>query len=189
MYRDFIARKFPNNESDGMFVAPRLPGSKLGRILMRETRVKQPGDVVAMYLDSGIFGSTYFLLTATKAFYDGGEFELERVRSAEADGKNIKVYLGAATGTDATRVKIGDRDVAAAIAKVLDDLAFHDPEKVAQTNKSERDYREFEGSAVDWLLLRDEVMRTIDMLHEKFQDGKLSLLEYESKKSELLDRI
>ncbi len=189
MYREFIARKFPYNESEGMYVAPRLPGSKLGRILMRETRVKQPGDVVAMYLDTGLFGSTYFILTDTKAFYDGGEFELERVRSAEADGKSVKVFLGNATGTTATSVRIGDRDVVAAVAKLLDDLAFHDPEKIADVQKTERDYKEFEGSALDWLLLRDEVMRTIDMLHEKFQDGKLSLLEYENKKSELLGRL
>jgi hypothetical protein len=39
------------------------------------------------------------------------------------------------------------------------------------------------------LLLRDEVMRTIDMLHERFQDGKLSLIQYEEKKTELLARL
>ena len=42
---------------------------------------------------------------------------------------------------------------------------------------------------MDWLLLRDEVMRTIDQLYERFQDGKLSLLEYENKKEQLLARL
>lgn len=190
MYRDFIIRKFPANESEGLFVAPQLPGAKLGRILMKETRVAQPGDVVAMYLDTGFFGSTYFLLTDTKAFHMDGQFDLERVRSAQADGKHFLVALGTNTGTDQVRVKLGDADAAAAIAKVLDDLAFHDAgkEEILQ-NTSRSDYRQFEGQAIDWLLLRDEVMRTIDLLFEKFQDGKLSLLEYEGKKQELLDRL
>ena len=56
MYREFIKRKFPQNEKLGLYVAPNLPGSKLGRILMKETRVRQPGDVAALYLDSGFFG-------------------------------------------------------------------------------------------------------------------------------------
>lgn len=190
MYRDFIQRKFPANESEGLYVAPQLPGSKLGRILMKETRVAQPGDVVAMFLASGFFGSTYFLLTDTKAFHMDGEFDLERVRSAEADGKSMKVHLGTNTGTDVVKIKLGDSDVASIIAKVLDDLAFHDAGHEEQLqNKKRSDYAQFEGQAIDWLLLRDEVMRTIDLLHEKFQDGKLSLLEYENKKLDLLNRL
>lgn len=189
MYRDFIQRKFQANESEGLYVAPNLGGSKLGRILSKETRISQPGDVIAFYLDSGFFGSTYFILTDTHAFFPDGQFPLENVRSSESDGKTLVVFLGTNTGTDQTRIKLGDDDVAKSIAKVLDDLAFHDPEKVADQASSVDQYASFEGKAVDWLLLRDEVMRTIDMLHEKFQDGKLSLLEYEGKKADLLSRL
>ena len=190
MYRDFIQRKFPANESEGLYVAPQLPGSKLGRILMKETRIAQPGDVVAMFLDTGFFGGTYFLLTDTKAYYPGGEFDLERVRNAEADGKNMQIHLGTNTGTSAVRVKLGDSDAASIIAKVLDDLAFHDAGHEQELQNTKRsDYSQFEGQAIDWLLLRDEIMRTIDLLHEKFQDGKLSLLEYENKKLDLLNRL
>ena len=78
----------------------------------------------------------------------------------------------------------------AILAKMLDDLAYWDPEKEkAEAVAPEQAYAQFEGSALDWLLLRDEVMRTIDMLHERFQDGKLSLLQYEEKKTELLARL
>jgi len=190
MYRDFIQRKFAHNESQGLFVAPNLPGSKLGRILAKETRIAQPGDVVALYLDSGFFGTTYFILTGDKAFFQDGQVPLENIRSAEADGKHLNIYTGTNTGATKTNVKIGDADVAKSIAKILDDLAFHDPVKIADMIGQGKDqYSQFEGKALDWVLLRDEVMKTIDLLHEKFQDGKLSLLEYENKKSELLARL
>ncbi len=189
MYRDFIKRKFPANPSEGMFVTPHLGGSKLGRILNKEKRI-QTGDVVAYYLDSNLFGSTYLVLTGTRCYYDGGQFNLENVRSAEADGKHLAVYLGTNTGADKIRLRLGDAGVVSTIAKVLDDLAFHDPVKVEDLmDKGPNKYAEFEGQAIDWLKLRDQVMLTIDMLHEKFQDGKLSLLEYESKKAELLARL
>lgn len=172
-----------------MWVAPQLPGGKLGRILMKETRIAQPGDVVAMYLDSGLFASTYFLFTGTHAFYPDGSIELERVRGAMADGKSLDISLGTNTGLNKVRVKLGDNEAAAAVAKVLDDLAFHDANGITETVKPEEAYKKFEGQALDWLLLRDEIMRTIDLLHEKFQEGKLSLLEYENKKSDLLSRL
>lgn len=189
MYRDFIKRKFPANESEGLYVAPNLGGSKLGRILNKETHI-QTGDVVAFYLDSGFFGSTYFILTDTHGYYPDGQFPLENVRSSESDGKSLIVFVGTNTGASKTQIKLGDSDAARAIAKVLDDLAFHDPEKIADKAAADANkYAAFEGQAVDWLKLRDQVMLTIDMLHEKFQDGKLSLLEYENKKAELLSRL
>ncbi len=189
MYRDFIKRKFPANESEGLYVTPNLGGSKLGRILNKETQI-QTGDVVAFYLDSGFFGSTYFILTNDHGYYPGGQFPLENVRSAEPDGKTLIVFVGTLTGATKTHIKLGDEDAATAIAKVLDDLAFYDPEKTAELAEAdENKYAEFEGQAIDWLKLRDEIMLTIDMLHEKFQDGKLSLLEYEGKKAELLERL
>lgn len=190
MYRDFIQRKFAHNESQGLFVAPNLPGSKLGRILAKETRISQPGDVVALYLDSGFFGSTYFILTDDKAYFPDGQVPLENIRSADSDGKYLSIYTGTNTGTTKTSIKLGEEEVAKSIAKILDDLAFHDPVKVADmVGKGSDQYSKFEGKALDWILLRDEVMKTIDLLHEKFQDGKLSLLEYENKKSELLGRL
>ena len=190
MYRDFIQRKFPANPSEGMYVAPHLGGSKLGRILSKETRISQPGDVVAYFLDSSLFGATYFILTGTDAYFSDGQFPLENVRSSEPDGKYLVVYTGTNTGADKVRVRLGDVDVVKAVAKVLDDLAFHDPVKVADMiDQGKEKYSEFEGQAIDWLKMRDQVMLTIDMLHEKFQDGKLSLLEYEGKKADLLGRL
>ena len=189
MYRDFIKRKFPHNEKQGLFVAPNLPGSKLGRILMKETRVKQPGDVAALFLDSGFFGSTYVIFTDEKLYWGDGSVSLNALRAARADGKNIELSISGIGSSSTAHVKIGDVDVAAILAKVLDDLAYFDPERDENLKGGKNKYAEFEGQAIDWLLLRDEVMRTIDLLYERFQDGKLSLLEYEGKKGQLLDRL
>jgi hypothetical protein len=189
MYRDFIKRKFPHNEKLGLFVAPKLPATKLGRILMKETRVQQPGEVAAMHLDSGLFGSTYVLLTDNKIFWPDGSLDLANVRSARADGRRVEISISSLGSASVARIKMGSDEVASAFAKILDDIAFFDPESANQLDSSRKDYSEFEGQAIDWLLLRDEVMKTIDLLYERFQDGKLSLIEYEEKKSQLLARL
>jgi hypothetical protein len=189
MYREFIKRKFPHNEDMGLYVSPRLPATKLGKILMKETRVKQPNDVIAMYLDTSFFGGTYLILTDTKCFYEGGTFDLETLRACKVDGKTVEFMISGMGSTYSQRVKLGDEQAANAIAKILDDLAYWDKGSEEETAHDPEKYKAFEGQALDWLLLRDEVMRTVDMLHERFQDGKLSLLEYESKKTELLARL
>ena len=189
MYRDFIKRKFPQNDNLGLYVAPQLPATKLGKILMKETRVKQPTDVIAMYLDTSFFGGSYLILTDTKCFYEGGMFDLETLRACAASGSTIEFTI-TGIGAGATQhVKLGDDNAAATIAKVLDDLAYWDKDKEAESAPDPDKYKAFEGQALDWLLLRDEVMRTIDQLYERFQDGKLSLLEFESKKTDLLGRL
>jgi hypothetical protein len=189
MYKDFIKRKFPHNDDIGLFVAPQLPATKLGKILMKETRVRQPNEVVAMYLETGFFGSTYLILTDTKCYYDGGTFDLETLRGCKAEGKSIEFTITGVGSSFAQRVKLGDEQAAATVAKVLDDLAYWDKDAEAETAPDPEKYKQFEGQALDWLLLRDEVMRTVDMLYDRFQDGKLSMLEYESKKAELLARL
>lgn len=189
MYREFIQRKLSPNENLGIYVSPNLPGGKLGRILNVETSVK-PSEVVAFYIDSGLFSTVYFIITATRCFFSGGSVNLENLRGAKADGKRIELMTAAGAGATTQTVKLGDEQAAALLAKALDDLAYWDPEKEKATAAaSEEAYAQFEGTALDWLKLRDEVMRTIDMLHERFQDGKLSLLQYEEKKTELLARL
>lgn len=189
MYREFIQRKLSPNENLGIYVAPNLPGSKLGRILNAETSIR-PSEVVAFYVDSGLFSTVYFIITTTRCFYAGGSANLENLRGAKADGKRIELMIAAGAGASTQSVKLGDENAANTIARLLDDLAYWDPEKEkAEAQASEEAYSEFEGTALDWLKLRDEVMRTIDMLHERFQDGKLSLIQYEEKKAQLLARL
>ncbi len=189
MYRDFIKRKFPQNDDIGLYVAPQLPATKLGKILMKETRVRQPTEVVAMYLDTSFFGSTYLILTDTKCFYQGGAFDLETLRGCKAEGKTIEFMITGIGSSTSQKVTLGDEQAANTVSKVLDDLAYWDKDAEAETAPDPKKYAQFEGQALDWLLLRDEVMRTVDMLYDRFQDGKLSMLEYESKKADLLARL
>lgn len=188
MYREYIQRKLSPNEGLGIYVAPNLPGSKLGRILNKETQVK-PSEVVAFYYDSGMFSSSYLIITHTRCFFEGGSAHLENLRGAKADGKRIELTLTAGAGASTQTVKLSDEEAAKTLAALLDDLAYYDPEKEKAEAPAADKYAQFEGQAIDWLLLRDEVMRTIDMLHERFQDGKLSLIQFEEKKLELLARL
>ena len=52
MYFDFIRSKFPQSPNLGLYAAPNLPAVKLGKILLNDSRVKQPGDVAATYADT-----------------------------------------------------------------------------------------------------------------------------------------
>lgn len=185
MYREFIQSKFLDNEKLGLYKAPRLPAVKLGKILMKEQRVKQPGDVIAMHLDEGFFGSDYFLFTEDTAFFNGGEFKYVDIKTVSSDGKTVEIVANVMSALKQMSFKAKSQEAANVIARTLLAISNHDPQKADE----KPDYSQFEGQAIDWLLLRDEVMKTIDMLHERFQDGRLSLIEYEDKKSALLARL
>ena len=74
------------------------------------------------------------------------------------------------------------------LIKGNDQLAGFDP---ASEEALERSYdpETYTTAEIDWLKLRDEVMRTIDFLYQRYNDGKLNMLEFESKKEELLGRL
>lgn len=186
MYRELIQSKFTADERNGLYVYPNLPAKKLGKVLVADPRIKQPGDVVAVHMDEGFFGASVVIFTDTDLFYPGGFFSLSEIKAAEADGKTIKVAVNHLGALSDHHFKVGSEEAAHIFKRVLNDIMRFDPNEAAQEAP---DYSKFEGQALDWLLLRDEVMRTIDMLQEKFMDGKLSLLEYEEKKEELLARL
>lgn len=187
MYREFLQNKWPHNEQMGLYVIPRLPGSKLGRILNSEKRIKQPGDVIAMYYESGFWGATYFVVTDEKVFFKGHEFLLEDMRAVDLHDNKLSFTVNNLGQMGKVEFSASNNQAASAMAKVLGDLIHHDP--TAPDGPDPEQYAAYEGKALDWLLLRDEVMKTIDQLYEKFNDGKLSLLEYEEKKADLLARL
>lgn len=189
MYFDFIRSKFPNSPNLGLYTAPNLPAVKLGKIIMSDRRVKQPGDVVALYLEESLFSKTYVIFTSDECIYPDGQFNLADVKSAEPSGKSVVVNVNRLGAMNQFSFKVKDDEVATTIARVLSDVARFDPVAASKAADEKPDYSKFEGQAIDWLLLRDEVMKTIDQLFEKFNDGKLSLLEYEEKKADLLSRL
>jgi hypothetical protein len=185
MYAELIKTKFPSDENLGLFVAPSLPAVKLGKVLSSETRIKQPGDVLAFHLDAGFFSSSYIILTATECFYPGSGFALAEVRDARADGKFAIANVNLKGSFTEHKMGCGSEGAAKVVARILNDIGGEKEE----IKLPEPTYEGFDKAQVDWLKLRDEVMKTIDLLYEKFNDGKLSLLEYEEKKSDLLMRL
>lgn len=186
MYADLIKSKLNNDEDKKIFVKPNIPAVKLGKALMNDTRIESPADVVACHFVGGFLSSDVVILTDTKLFFDDGMCLLEELKGAQADGKKIKVSVNHLGSLSDFEFKTNSDESAALLVKVLDDIIYFDAEEAGRPEKT---YEGFDGAELDWLKLRDEVMKTIDMLQEKFNDGKLSLLEWEEKKAELLSRL
>lgn len=186
MYADWLKEKFPHDDRAGLYKVPDLPAVKLGRILVKERRISSPNDVVAMHVYGGFFSSGYIIFTKDNCFYDGGSFLLEDVKEFQHKGSACTVFINQKGNLVPHKFKVDNEQVAETFRKLFQALAYYDPkaEKMVQS-----DYTGFDGAELDWLKLRDEVMRTIDMLHERFNEGKLSLLEYEEKKQQLLSRL
>lgn len=189
MYANLLKDKFPADERLGFYKFPKLPAKKLGKILASETRISSPNDVIGLYLYEGFFSTDYVIFTSTHCFYIGGNFLLEDYRDLQIAGNKCTAVVNQKGSFTQHSFSVGSEEAANLLRKVFQNIQSYDPKAATETPASQLDYRKFEGKALDWLLLRDEVMRTIDLLYDKFNEGKLSLLEYEEKKQELLDRL
>ena len=186
MYGSLLKEKFPHDERAGLYKVPNMPAVKLGKILMKDTRITSPNDVIALHLNSGTFSSSAILFTQSRCFYDEGEFLLEDVKEAQAKGSRMTIFINQKGGLIPHSFKVKNDQVAQTLQKLFQNIAWYDPKAHEMVEKV---YEGYEGAELDWLKLRDEIMRTIDMLYERFNEGKLSLLEYEEKKQELLKRL
>ena len=186
-FADIIQRKFPSDNRLGFYLRPNLPAQKIGMALMNFTKISSPSDVLAV-LEYGSFLSKKFLiLTATECHYDKGSFKLEDLKSAILNQEEIiQVSINQGGNVVTHIISLGNNQVANLLLNTLEEIA--DAPKDAPV-ELKTDYTKFSKEAVQWLEIRDEVMKTIDMLNQKFQDGKLSLLEFEEKKSDLLSRL
>lgn len=186
MYANLIKEKFPTDERLGLYKFPNLPAKQLGKVLARETRITSPNDVLALHLSEGLFSTAYVIFTQDSCFYPGGKFLLEDFRELQLQGANCTALVNQKGSFTPHTFQVKSEEVGQLLRKLFQNIQQFDPEKVELPQK---DYSSYEGKALDWLLLRDEVLRTIDLLYEKFSEGKLSLLEYEDKKEELLRRL
>ncbi|GAB4424871.1 MAG: hypothetical protein OHK0039_42300 [Bacteroidia bacterium] len=186
MYASLLKEKFPQDEANGLFRVPNLPATRLGKLLLKFTRISSPSDVVAMHQYSGTFSSGVLLFTKDRCYYDGGAFALEDVRETQVKGSKLTIFVNQQNQFVPHQVSVKNEQVAQTLKRILDSIANHDPQAEALVNRT---YEGFSGGELDWLKLRDEVMRTIDMLYERYNDGKLSILDYEEKKEELLGRL
>ena len=188
MYAALLKEKFPVDERLGLYKAPALPAKKLGKILASETRITSPNDVIGFHIIEGFFSTQYVIFTASECYYPGGAFLLEDCRDIQVSGTTCTAVVNQKGGFTNHQFSVSAEAVGVLLKKVIQNIQAFDSGKI-KTGLQPADYSKFEGSAVDWLLMRDEVMHTIDLLYEKFNEGKLSLLEYEEKKQQLLDRL
>ncbi|MEL7530866.1 MAG: hypothetical protein AAFN10_06145 [Bacteroidota bacterium] len=187
-YRELIKEKFPQDEKNGLYVSPKLPAVKLGKILLSNKQIASPNDVIALHLFSGFLSGGQVILTEDRCYYPDGVFNLEDVKEVQAKGSTLVVFANQQTQLVPHEFKVKSDQVAKTVKRVLEAIARFDPKSEAAIKKTEK-YAEYSTTELDWLNLRDEIMRTIDMLYERYNDGKLSMLEYESKKDDLLNRL
>jgi len=186
-YAELIERRFPQLPAEGFHVRPHLPATQLGRVLAGNTRIASPADVVAFYRYSGTFSGGSVVLTDLQAFYDGGSFRLEDARGATADGRTCVVSVAQGASIGQVSVKCQNEADAKRLASVFEAVAY--TPKAEPLLENLKPYEGFSPEAVQWLELRDEVLRTVERLNELFQDGKISLLEFEETRTRLLERL
>ncbi|MEM7655960.1 MAG: hypothetical protein AAF399_07515 [Bacteroidota bacterium] len=188
MYADYFKEKFPQDESNGLYKVPKLPAVRLGKILIKDKRIASPNDVIAMHYYSSTFSSGVILFTQDKCFFEDGSFLLEDVKEVQIKGRKLTVFANQQAQLIPLQLSAKNDQVAQTLKRILEGASRFDP-KAEKLMENTSNYEQYSTTELDWLNLRDEIMRTIDMLYERYNDGKLSILEYEEKKEELLGRL
>lgn len=187
-FTDILQRKFPTDGSKGFYVKPKMSATKLGKALMNYTQISSPADVVAFHEYGNFFSGGTIVFTGTKCFFSDGSFPLEDLRATRVREKFVDVEVNQGGKTSTMTLKTDGEQEAKLLSNVLDAIIY--APKAEDLLEEERNYEEeFDETEVNWLKLRDEVMRTIDMLHQRFQDGKITLVEFENTKTDLLSRL
>ncbi|MEM6630562.1 MAG: hypothetical protein AAF694_12865 [Bacteroidota bacterium] len=187
-YTDLIKDKFPTDDRNNMFKAPNLPAVRLGKLLLKDRRINSPSDVLAMHEYGGLFSSGYVLITRESCYYPEGSFLLEDVKEFQNDGSRITIFVNQNAQLVPHKFSVKNEQVAKSLKRLFESVRTFDPKSDIQMKKV-RDYSGYSTTELDWLNMRDEIMRTIDMLYDRYNDGKLTFIEYENKKEELLARL
>jgi hypothetical protein len=186
-YKDFILQRFPFDDKLGFYVKPHLPASVLGKALNLFDGIKNPSDVIAVYLYDKLLGAGGVALTETTAHYSKAMFVLEDVRSGMAEDRTVHVDVNRGGALSRHSIRVEKPEAGATLARFFGTLA--DVPKADAIALPAGDYSSYSPEAKLWLELRDEILKTIDLLHERFNAGKISFLEYEDKKADLLRRL
>ena len=186
-YRDFVLSRFPFDDKLGFYVKPNLPASVVGKALNLFSGIKNPSDVQAVYLFDKLFGSGGVAFTETSAHYNKATFILEDVRSGLAEDKTVHVDVNRGGALSRHSFRVEKPEAAATLARFFEALSA--VPKTQEIPLPADDYSAYSHDARLWLELRDEILKTIDLLHDRFNAGKISFLEFEDKKADLLRRL
>jgi len=159
-------------------------------VLNDYTRLRQK-EIQAFYRYGGLVGSSGSLvLTPTHCHHPRGQFALQDLRGVGHEGKvlqfQVNMSSGNLTGVD---FRCDSEADARLLADFFDHLIYAPQADSLLQDAAPKTYAGYSPEAVQWLEIRDEVLRTIDLLAQRFQDGRLNLLEYEEKKADLLSRL
>jgi hypothetical protein len=189
-FEEIILRKFPHNEKIKCYKKPFL-ASYTGRALTSYPKITSPSDVVAIHIIGGLFSSSSIVITKTHCFYSKAIIELEDIKTASYQGKILILGVNQAGALIQHNLTTDSEEAAKFLADFFDSIILEARKTPTDlvTNTDYSQYGSDSSATVNWLLIRDEVMRTIDMLYKRYEDGKLTLLEYEDKKTELLSRL
>jgi len=184
-FTDIILRKFPTDADAGFHAKPKLPGAELGRVLSTRKNVKTT-EVIALYRWGGWLGGGSWVFTPERLYIEGGFVQLEDLKSAKADGRMVQLAVNHGGELQQQAAKTDKPEHAEWLVNVLEAIIYAPKAEEALQSV---DYTGYDPQQVNWLELRDEVLRTLDELHRRFQDGKLTLQEYENAKTDLLARL
>jgi hypothetical protein len=187
-FTDFIQRKFPNDPRLDFYKKPNFPATKLGKVLSGYTKISSPADVVAFHQYGGMFGSDSIVLTKTHCFYEKGNFSLEDVKSATQQDSKVNVFVNQGGTPIPHTLKTKNEQAAKLLTDFFDDISYL-PKTEAIMQPVLQLSEGLNKDSIQWVELKEEVLRTIDQLNQLFQDGKITLTEYESTKLDLLSRI
>ncbi len=184
----YILTRFPNNPGEGFYVRPNLPAKKLGRVLMDYTRIKSPAEVKAFYYHGTFFGSYHLVITGKTCYAPKTEFLLEDVVAGENQEKYTIVSINQGGNFSEIRIKTDSEKHAKVLARFFDGItSIPKTEKIVAEIKEKSE--QLNRSEIEWIKLKDEILKTIDALYELYQAGKISSTEYAFAKEELLGRL
>ncbi len=187
-FTEVIKRKFPYDEKLEFYVKPNMPAGKLSRALASNSKI-QAADIIAFHLYGGLFNSGAVVFTPTLCYFDGKVVRLEDIRAVSKRDKFIQIQVNQGGRFTTNIIKCQNAEAAALLENVFNAIIDAPRANNLAILVEKKDYSQYSKEAVNWLELRDEVMATIDLLHQKFMDGKISLIEYEDKKTDLLSRL
>ncbi len=187
-FSDVIKRKFPYDEKLEFYVKPNLPAGKLSKALASNSKI-QAAEVIACHLYGGLFSSGAVVFTPTLCYFEGGSLRLEDVKGASKGDKFVQVDVNQGGRLTTNKIKCQNAEAAALLENVFNAIIDAPRTDNISILVEKKDYSSYSKEAINWLELRDEIMATIDMLHQRFMDGKISLIEFEDKKTDLLSRL
>lgn len=188
-FEDLILRRFPHNPSRGLYRKPDIPNGEQARVLNDYTKLN-PRELLAIYRYGSLLGSSGSLaFTRTHLWHPKGSIALADLKGGSVQEKTLNIAFNAGGALGAQPFKCDKPEDAAQLAGFLEALAFAPKAEDLVQQAAPKTYEGYSKEAVQWLEIRDEVLRTIDLLSERFQDGRLNLLEYEEKKADLLSRL